>query len=87
MAVDGKPSSRNRPTCLRCGKHGHVHRNCTGRNSSGAVAVIAPKGGPTVSLLGPEDVRAKAQEVTNQTVIQRCRKVKHMDSSSGTIQI
>jgi hypothetical protein len=43
-AVDGKPSSSNGPTCWRCRKQGHVQRNCKERNSSGAVAAIAPKG-------------------------------------------
>ena len=50
-AVEGKPSSKNGPTCWRCGKQGHVQRNCKGHNSSGAVAVIVPNGGPPVRVL------------------------------------
>jgi hypothetical protein len=60
-AVEGKPSSKNGPTSWHCGKHGHVQMNCKGRNSSGAVAVIAPNGWPPVRVLGQEDVEAKAQ--------------------------
>ena len=59
-AVEGKQSSKNRSTCLRCGKKGHVLRNCKGRNSSGAVAAIAPNGGPSVRMLDQEDVEARA---------------------------
>ena len=68
-AVEAKPSSKNRPTCWRCGKQGYVQRNCKGRNSSGAVAVIAPNEGPLMRVLGQEDVEGKVhrEEETTQT--------------------
>jgi len=59
-AGEGKQSSKNGPTCWRCGKQGHVQRNCKGRNFSGAVAAIAPNGGPPVRVLDQEDVEARA---------------------------
>jgi hypothetical protein len=60
VAVEGKQSSKNGPTCWRCGKQGHVQRPCKGHNFSGAVAAIAPNEGPLVRVLRQEDVEAKA---------------------------
>lgn len=59
--VDGKPSSQHGPTFWRCGKQGHVQRNCKERNSSGAVASVAPNGEPPASLLSQNGVEAKVQ--------------------------
>jgi len=60
VAVEGKQSSKNGPTCWRCGKQGHVQRTFKGHNFSGAVAAIAPNGDPPVRVLGQEDVEARA---------------------------
>jgi hypothetical protein len=69
MAVDIKQSSKNGPTRWRCGKQGHVQRNCKGQNSSGALAAIAPNGEPPVRVLGRKDVETNAhrEEETTQT--------------------
>ena len=69
VAVDSKQYSKNRPTRWRCGKQGHVQRNCKGHNSSSALAAIAPNGEPPVRVLGRKDVEANAhrEEETTQT--------------------
>ena len=59
-AVEGKQSSKNGPTCWHYGKQGHVQRNSKGRNSSDAVAAIAPNGSPSAKMLDQEDVEARA---------------------------
>ena len=59
-AVEGKQSSKIKPSCWRSGKQGHVLRNCKGRNSSDAVAAIAPNGSPSAKMLDQEDVEARA---------------------------
>jgi hypothetical protein len=50
MAVEGRQSSKNGLNCWRCGKPGHVQKNCKERNSSGVVAAIVPNGEPPVSV-------------------------------------
>jgi ribosomal protein L2 len=37
-ASEDKQSSKEGPTCWRCGKKGHVQMNCRGNNYSGAIA-------------------------------------------------
>jgi hypothetical protein len=59
---EGTLSSKNGPKCWHCGKQGHVQRNCKGRNSSGAVAVIAPNGEPPMRMFGQEEVEVNAHE-------------------------
>ena len=58
-ASEGKQSGKNGHTCWHCGKQVHVQRNCRGRNSLGAVAVIAQNREPSVRVLDQEEVEAK----------------------------
>ena len=50
MAVEGRRSSKNGPNCWRCGKPGHVQRNCKEHNSSCAVATIVPNREPPMTV-------------------------------------
>jgi hypothetical protein len=58
---------------LGVGKQGHLQRNCRERNSSGAVAVIAPKEEePPASQLGQEVVEVKMNTEETALVVRQC---------------
>jgi len=66
-AGEGRQSSKNGPNFWHCGKPGHVQRDCKERNSSGAVAAIAPDGEPPVRVLGQVDVEVNAHGEVDAT--------------------
>jgi hypothetical protein len=59
---EGRRYSKNGPTCWRCGKPGHIQRNCKEKHSSGAVAAIVPNGGPPERVSSQGDVEANVHE-------------------------
>jgi hypothetical protein len=78
-AIEGRQSTKNGPKCWRCGKQGHVQRNCKERNT---VAAIAPKRKPLASLLGWEAVEVKMhRKETTQTDSQQGSRT--IDSEGG----
>jgi hypothetical protein len=42
MAVETQQSTRTGLKCWKCGRQGHIQRNCRQGNSSGTVAMITP---------------------------------------------